>query len=293
MKTVHTATELRETLDALTAQHDLSIGFVPTMGALHEGHLSLIHAARQAHELVVLSIFVNPKQFEDGGDFSSYPRDEARDLELARGAGVDVVFMPDASEMYPPGFTTSVQLGPELTSVLEGAVRGSEHFSGMATVVCKLLLAVRPAAAYFGEKDFQQLVVVRRVARDLGLPVRIIGCPTLREADGLALSSRNVRLTTDERRRAAAIPRALTGAAAAVRQGETDVTVLRSRALQVLDEAGLDCEYLAFVNPDTLEAVTSIAAPTVCAVAVSTASTRLIDNQLLTPPVFEGSTDVC
>lgn len=278
---------LRELRAALVISGDAaSVGFVPTMGALHEGHLSLVAAARAAHQFVVLSIFVNPKQFNDGTDFSSYPRDEGRDFELAAAAGVDVLFAPDATEVYPPGFCTTVSVGPQLTAVLEGAVRGPEHFSGMATVVCRLLLAVRADAAYFGEKDFQQLVVVRRFVEDLGIPVRIIGCPTLREPDGLALSSRNVRLSVDERARAAAIPGALAAIETAVAEGIRDVERLRSIAFKLLQEARLEIEYVAFVHPNTLEAVTSITGPTVCAVAVSTESTRLIDNRWLAPPVF-------
>jgi pantoate--beta-alanine ligase len=283
---VRSITELRDALREArpSARPEATIGFVPTMGALHDGHLSLVRAARAEHETVVLSIFVNPKQFEDGGDFSSYPRDEARDLELARAAGVDVVFLPDADEMYPQGFATTVSIDARLTAVLEGAVRGVEHFNGMATVVSKLLIAVQPDTAYFGAKDFQQLVVVRRLVADLGLQVNIVGCPTLREADGLALSSRNVRLSPEERRSAAAIPEALAAISAAVRQGERDTLELHALGCRVLEGAGLRVEYLAFVQPDTLQPMATVDGGVVCAVAVATDSTRLIDNELLIPP---------
>lgn len=268
------------------------VGFIPTMGALHAGHLSLVSAARKQHDTVVMSIFVNPKQFEDGGDFSGYPRDESRDLELAREAGVDLVFMPDAAEMYPSGFATTVSVDSRLTSVLEGAVRGEAHFSGMATVVVKLLIAVQPDAAYFGAKDFQQLVVVRRFVEDLGLSARIISCPTLRETDGLALSSRNVRLSPAERQSAAAIPRALAEISRATQSGEHRTSVLHELGLGILESAGLEIEYLAFVHPDTLQPVSAVSEATVCAVAVSTESTRLIDNELLVLPASEGNTSV-
>ncbi len=269
-----------------------SVGFVPTMGALHDGHMSLVRAAREQHDTVVLSIFVNPKQFNDGQDFSSYPRDEAQDLALARESGVDVVFMPDSDEMYPAGFATSVSIDAHLTNVLEGAVRGQSHFSGMATVVTKLLVTVQPEAAYFGAKDFQQVVVVRRFVTDLGLPVRIVSCPTAREPDGLAISSRNVRLSAEERRQAAAIPAALTAIVTAVEAGETDTSVLFEAGAAVLHQQGLDIEYLAFVHPETLQTVTKVMTPTVCAIAVRTPSTRLIDNELLQSPASEGNTNV-
>lgn len=298
MRVIRTVAELREHLGALRIERPSAaaqaagepsggVGFVPTMGALHEGHLSLVGAAREAHATVVLSIFVNPRQFDDGGDLAAYPRDEDRDFALARAAGVDVVFAPEAAEMYPEGFGTTVSVDARLTDVLEGAVRGGAHFDGVATVVCKLLVAVQPDAAYFGEKDFQQLVVVRRMARDLALPVRIVGCPTVREPDGLARSSRNVRLSPEQRRAAAAIPRALAETAEALARGEADLPALRARALETIARAGLDCEYFVFVHPETLEPVTTLAAPAVCAVAARAGAVRLIDNLLLTPPAVE------
>lgn len=285
MLVCRTTAELREHLTALRSRGDApnGIGFVPTMGALHDGHLSLVAASRKAHSVTVLSIFVNPKQFDDGNDFAQYPRTEEQDHELARAAGVDVVFAPEPGDMYPEGFGTTVSVDSRLTSVLEGAVRGPEHFDGVTTVVCKLLLAVQPDAAYFGDKDFQQLLVVKRMVTDLGIPVRVVGCPTMREPDGLARSSRNVRLKSDERERAVAIPQALALTAAAVQNGVTDIEALREGAVEQLRQAGLEHEYLAFVHPDTLEPVTSITGPTICAVAVPVGDVRLIDNELLVP----------
>lgn len=289
MRIVRTVDELRAALSATRSRFAVpaSVGFVPTMGALHEGHLSLLAAARAEHQMLVLSIFVNPTQFEEGDDFARYPRDEGRDASLAEAAGVDVLFAPDAAEMYPPGFTTRISVAGPLTEVLEGAQRGAAHFDGVATVVGKLLIAVQPDAAYFGEKDYQQLLVVKRLVADLRLPVRIVGCPTSREPDGLARSSRNTRLSTEERRRAAAIPNALTTVAAAVAQGERSVAALRECAEQILAGEDLTVEYLAFVDPQTLQAVTEISAPTRCALAVRLGVTRLIDNGLLEPPTPE------
>ena len=278
MRIARTVAELREMLHG-----DPDIGLVPTMGALHEGHLSLIRCARDAHRVVVVSIFVNPTQFGDAADLDAYPRDEARDLELTRAAGVDVVFAPAAREMYPDGFATTVRVSGPLTASLEGAGRGSAHFDGVATVVAKLLIATAPRAAYFGQKDAQQLLVVRRMVADLRLPVDIVACPTSREAGGLARSSRNVRLSPADRERALALPRALEATAAAVAQGAHDVDDLRARALEVLLAAELAPEYLAFVEPDTLEPVREVVAPTLCALAVAVGDVRLIDNTVLDP----------
>lgn len=291
MRTARTVAELREILGssaeppgAGSSATIRGIGFVPTMGALHEGHLSLIRAARAEHAVVVLSIFVNPTQFNEQADFVRYTRDEQRDSELAEAAGVDVLFAPDVAEVYPAGFCTSVSVGGRLTEVLEGAERGRGHFDGVATVVSKLLIAVRPDAAYFGEKDFQQLLVVRRLVTDLGLPVRIVGCPTSRDSDGLARSSRNSRLSADERRRAVAIPNAIETIASRVQRGATEIAPLRAEALRTLSDAGVEVEYLAFVDPETLESVPSLTAPALLAVAARVGDVRLIDNRLLTAP---------
>lgn len=253
------------------------------MGALHAGHLSLVAAARAEHPIVVLSIFVNPTQFEEGEDFARYPRDGHRDADLAEAAGVDFVFSPEVDEMYPDGFGTTVSVEGRLTATLEGEQRGSSHFSGVATVVAKLLIAVQPESAYFGEKDHQQLLVVRRLVADLALPVRIVGCPTLREDDGLALSSRNARLNSEDRRRATAIPTALRAVAERVTQGECEVGALHALAREILERSGAAVEYVAFVDPGSLEPVTRASEPTLLAVAARFGGTRLIDNQLLDP----------
>jgi pantoate--beta-alanine ligase len=226
------------------------IGLVPTMGAFHEGHLALFRAAREENELVVASLFVNPAQFTEGEDLARYPRDEARDVELAEKAGVDVLFVPDAEEIYPPGFETWVEV-ERLGAMLEGRHRPG-HFRGVATVCLKLFNLVRPRRAYFGQKDAQQVAVVRRMVRDLAVPVEIRVVPTVRDPDGLALSSRNAYLSPEERERALALPRAL---------------ALRDRS--ELD--GLEVDYFEEADFE----------PRVLAAAVRVGSTRLIDNVVL------------
>jgi len=231
-----------------------TVGLVPTMGALHEGHLSLLRAARAENDTLVMSLFVNPTQFGAAADLSAYPRDEERDLSLAREAGVDIVFAPSAEEMYPPGFQTWVEV-TELGSLLEGAFRPG-HFRGVATVVLKLFAIVRPDRAYFGQKDAQQVEVVRRMIRDLAVDVELRVLPTVRDADGLAFSSRNVLLSRDERERALALSRAL-------------ATRDRDAALAVLERTnGLEIDYVEVADFD----------PPVLAGAVRVGTTRLIDN---------------
>ena len=280
MKVVRTVAALRDALAGAGR-----IGFVPTMGALHEGHLALVRAARAQNDTVVLSIFVNPTQFTDGSDLAAYPRDEERDLALAEGGGVDVVFAPDAAEMYPTGFATTVQVTGPITETLEGAHRGRAHFDGVATVVAKLLLAVAPHSAYFGAKDAQQVVVVRRMVRDLGIPVEIVVCPTARDADGLALSSRNARLSVTERAQAAAIPRVLEETRDAVARGERDAVLLCHRALAALAAAGLAVEYVAIVDPDSLDEMARLSGNALAVVAVRAGDVRLIDNTMLPAPL--------
>lgn len=287
MRIVRTIAELRAALSEARGAGSARpaapgrVGMVPTMGALHEGHLSLVRAARAENDTVVLSIFVNPTQFEEAEDLAAYPRQEERDAALAAEAGVDLVFAPAAAEMYPEGFATTVRVSGALTETLEGAARGASHFDGVATVVSKLLLAALPDAAYFGRKDAQQLLVVRRMVADLGIPTRIVACPTSRDPDGLARSSRNVRLSADERRRALAIPRALDAAVEAVGGGERDAALLRARAEESLRAAGLGIEYVATVRPDSLEAVERIEDSALLAVAVRVGDVRLIDNAVL------------
>lgn len=285
MRIVRTIAELRAALTEArgagsagpgSAPH--RVGMVPTMGALHEGHLSLVRAARAENDTVVLSIFVNPTQFTEASDLATYPRQEEHDAALAADVGVDLIFAPDAAEMYPQGFATNVRVLGALTETLEGAARGAAHFDGVATVVSKLLLAALPHSAYFGQKDAQQLLVVRRMVADLGIPTRIVACPTSRDPDGLARSSRNVRLSAEERRRALAIPRALDAAAEAVAGGERDAGPLRERAERLLRDAGLGVEYAAIVHPQTLETLDRIEHSALLAIAVRVGEVRLIDN---------------
>ena len=254
-----------------------SIGLVPTMGALHAGHMALMRAAQEGCDRVVATIFVNPKQFAANEDLGSYPRREAVDLAMLRDAGVDLAFVPAAEEIYPPGFATLVQVSG-LTDGLCGAHRAG-HFDGVATVVAKLLIQSLPDIAYFGEKDYQQLMVVRRMARDLDIPVRIEGVATWREPDGLALSSRNVYLTPDERRRAPALPRVLHGIAARLAREPGAVARELEQGRAELEEAGLAVEYLEIREADTLAPVTAeVTALSRVFAAVHLGRTRLIDN---------------
>jgi pantoate--beta-alanine ligase len=252
------------------------------MGALHEGHLSLIRRAREECETVVVSVFVNPSQFEDRADLERYPRQEAHDAALAAEAGADLVFAPSIEEVYPQGFATQVQvLG--LTDRLEGAARGPEHFRGVTTVVAKLLGMALPDVAYFGQKDAQQVVVLKRLVADLNLPVRVEVCPTVREADGLALSSRNVLLDPASRVRARALYRALCAAAERATAGERSAEALLDAARAALGAADVVPDYLAFVDPETLEPVSQLRQPALLALAAHVGGVRLIDNLTLEP----------
>ena len=280
MKVIRTVSELRRTLIA-PRREGRTIGLVPTMGALHAGHLALLERARGECDVVVMSLFVNPAQFNEAGDLAAYPRDEARDAELARAAGVDLLFAPGVEEVYPDGFATTIRVG-ELTEHLEGAIRGSSHFEGVATVVGKLLNMAGPDVAYFGQKDAQQVVVLKRMVRDLDIPVQITVVPTVREADGLALSSRNAHLTPPQREQALSLSRALRRAAAAVAGGERDTTVIRSLALAELRAAGLEPDYFELVSPETLTPLRQVEGPVLALVAARVGSTRLIDNHMLT-----------
>jgi len=280
MMIVRTVAELRE---VLRQRRNGSIGFVPTMGALHEGHLSLVRAARETSDTVVLSIFVNPTQFGDVTDLEAYPRTEDADVALASEAGVDVVFAPAAAEMYPSGFATTVAVHGVLVDSLEGAVRGRDHFDGVATVVAKLLLAVLPDTAYFGAKDAQQVVVVRRMVADLNIPVRIAVCETSRDADGLARSSRNARLSGHERRRALSLSRALFAMRDAAASGESDSAVLVAHGIDVLAHESVVPEYLEIVDADSLEAAPTLDRPLLVVLAARVGATRLIDNVLIAP----------
>jgi pantoate--beta-alanine ligase len=257
-----------------------SIGLVPTMGAFHDGHLSLMRRARKACDVVVVSLFVNPAQFNDPADLMAYPRDPERDQALAAEIGIDHLFAPSVEEVYPPGFATTVSVGG-LTETLEGAHRGRGHFDGVTTVVSKLFNMVAPDVAYFGQKDAQQALVIRRLARDLDMPVRIEVCPTVREPDGLALSSRNAHLSPDDRARATALHRALATVQEAVRAGERDPAGLRDRARAELSSAEIEPDYVEIVSSETLEPVRWIDRDFLVVLAAHVGGTRLIDNQLI------------
>lgn len=257
-----------------------SVGLVPTMGALHEGHLSLLETARTECDLTVVTIFVNPTQFGPQEDFRQYPRDLAHDMaQLGRG-GCDIVFAPTNDAMYPAGHTTSVDVGPH-GQIFEGEFRPT-HFRGVATIVLKLFQLAPADRAYFGRKDYQQTIVVRQMVADLNVPIEIRVCPTIRESDGLAMSSRNVYLSADERRRALSLSRSLRLAEKLVNEGQRDVVALRTQMQREIDAAGgIQLQYIAFVTDGTLTPVDCVAGPTTIAVAAMVGKTRLIDNILV------------
>ena len=285
MEQVTTIAELRSRLGRARAG-GRTVGLVPTMGYLHDGHLALARAAVAEHDLVVMTIFVNPLQFAPGEDLATYPRDPAGDAAKAAAVGVDLLFVPSTEEMYPDGrdaVLTGVQV-PALAGVMEGASRRT-HFGGVCTVVAKLFNIVGPCSAYFGEKDFQQLAIVRRMAADLSFPVQVVGCPIVREADGLAMSSRNVYLTEAERAVAPVLRRALTAGAEAIRSGATNADSVRElMAAHVRAEPLAQLDYLEIADPDTL-------APLVVADdrarlfgAIRFGRARLIDNRAVSEP---------
>ena len=279
MQLVRTVAEVRGLVrDA--RRRGATVGFVPTMGALHAGHLSLVQRARAGTDYVVISVFVNPAQFNDAADLAAYPRDEAADVALAREAGVDLLFAPDALEIYPPGFATAVTVDG-LSAPLEGAVRGASHFRGVATVVTKLFNIVAADVAYFGQKDAQQAVIVRRLARDLDLPVRVEVCPTVREPDGLAMSSRNVRLTPTDRVRAVALRRGLDAAERSVAAGERHAAAVARAGREAMRSHGVEPEYFELVSADTLEPLDTLGGEVLIAVAARVGPVRLIDNVLI------------
>ena len=257
------------------------LGLVPTMGALHDGHLSLVDRARADCASVAVSIFVNPTQFGEGEDFAEYPRDLEGDLEMLRQRGVDLVFVPDVAEVYPPGFDTWVDVGP-IADRLEGAARPG-HFRGVATVVAKLFGIVQPERAYFGQKDGQQTVVVRKLARDLDMGIEVVVLPTVREADGLAMSSRNVRLNPEQRQTAAAVYRGLSAGLAVWERGETDANAIRNAVRGVLEAEPLleAIDYVSLASPETLEDIEQATPGAMLSVAAHVGSVRLIDNVIL------------
>jgi pantoate--beta-alanine ligase len=281
---METITELRAMqswADARRAAAE-TIALVPTMGALHAGHLALVAEARRRAARVVVSVFVNPIQFDRRDDFERYPRTLEDDARQCAAAGVDVVFAPSAGAMYPEGFATAVEVA-RLTEPLCGRARPG-HFRGVTTVVTKLFHAVRPHVAVFGEKDWQQLAVVRRMTADLDFGIEIVGVPTVREADGLALSSRNRRLAPADRAAACCVPRALAAAALAVSAGERRALVIVARAAaEIAAEPNARLEYAEVRDPNTLDEVVEVAAPALLALAVWVGGVRLIDNRLLVP----------
>ncbi|MBV9192671.1 MAG: pantoate--beta-alanine ligase [Solirubrobacterales bacterium] len=281
MRVVRTVAELRGGLAGPRSAGSV-VGLVPTMGAFHDGHLSLIRRARRECEVVVVSLFVNPTQFNEAADLAAYPRDERRDAALAAEAGVDYLFTPPVAEVYPTGFATTVSVAG-LSETLEGAHRGRGHFDAVATVVTKLLNMVAPDIAYFGQKDVQQALVIKQLVRDLDLPARVEVCPTVREPDGLAMSSRNALLSESDRVQAAALPRALRAAVRAVRSGERDPAAIRSQAMSELTSSGVRPEYFELVSPDTLSPVARIDGEVLAVVAARVGAVRLIDNETIDP----------
>jgi pantoate--beta-alanine ligase len=276
LKLLRTRAELRPAL-GLTSR---PLGLVPTMGWLHDGHRSLMRRARAENATAIATIFVNPRQFNEAADYQRYPRDEARDLEICREEGLDLVFAPPVEEIYPPGFVTTVSVAG-LARPLEGAARPG-HFDGVATVVAILFGLVGAERAYFGQKDAQQVMVIRRMALDLAIPTEVIACPTVREPDGLALSSRNVHLSTEERAAAAVLRRALTAARDRWAAGERSGGALRDVMRRVLAEEPLARpDYVSVADGRTLDELDVVDGPALLSLAVRLGETRLIDNQPL------------
>ena len=282
MRIVRTIDELRGVLEP-RRREGARVGLVPTMGYFHEGHLSLMRRAREGCEVVVISLFVNPTQFNDPADLEAYPRDETRDAAMAQSAGVDLLFAPDAREMYNRDATTAVVVGG-VSEPLEGESRGPGHFRGVATVVAKLLNIAQPQVAYFGQKDAQQALVIRRMVRDLDFPVRIEVCPTVREPDGLAMSSRNVRLSATARAQALALKHGLDAAAAAIARGEREASKVEQRGREEMKMFRVEPEYFAVVSAETLGPLRTLSGEVLLAVAAKVGGVRLIDNLLVDAP---------
>jgi len=272
---IRSSAELREKV-AGWKRSGMLVGVVPTMGALHDGHLSLVREARRQSDRVIVTIFVNPMQFNNADDLKKYPRDEGHDLALLDAEGVDVLFAPEVAEVYPEGFATKVSVSG-VSEPLEGAFRPG-HFDGVATVVAKLFGMTQAGRAFFGEKDWQQLQVVRRLVADLNIPVRIIGCPTIREADGLAMSSRNVRLSAAERAAAPALHRILEAAAAALRNGASARETLLDAEAEILEAGFREIEYLDLRSVEGLRPLGHATEPARLLVAAWIGDVRLIDN---------------
>lgn len=283
MKVIRTVAEIRAAVGE-ARQRGLKVGLVPTMGAFHDGHLSLMRRAHADCDLVVVSLFVNPTQFDDPADLDAYPRDERHDAALAAEVGVDLLFAPAADEIYTNDFATHVSVGA-VGVTLEGAHRGPRHFDAVSTVVLKLLNIVGPDAVYFGQKDAQQTIVVKRLVRDLDIAVSVEVCPTVRAPDGLALSSRNVRLSPGERERATSLYRSLSAAQKVIASGERDPAVATAAARRVLCSSGIEPDYFELVDPETFAPVRALNGDAVLAVvAASLESARLIDNLIIQVP---------
>ena len=279
MKIVRTIGSLRSELEPLRRQGK-TIGVVPTMGFLHEGHRSLMLASVGSCDVTVLTLFINPAQFNDPKDLEAYPRDETRDAAMAAGAGVDVLFAPEVAEMYPAGASTKVVMRG-ITEPLEGASRGVGHFDGVTTIVAKLFNIVQPDVAFFGQKDAQQALVIRKMVSDLDMPIRIEVCPTVREPDGLAMSSRNVRLTPADRSRALALRAGLDAAVRAVSAGERRASAVEKAGREAMVALGVQPEYFAAVPAGTLLSKELLEGEVLIAVAARVGDVRLIDNEIV------------
>jgi pantoate--beta-alanine ligase len=281
MNVMRSVAELRAAL-APERRAAKRIGFVPTMGAFHAGHLSLMRRARETCDISVVSLFVNPTQFNDPADLERYPRDERRDVALASNEGVDLLFAPAVGEMYPAGASTFVEVSG-VSEPLEGEFRGVSHFRGVATVVTKLFNIVQPDIAFFGQKDAQQALVIKRMVRDLAMPLVVEVCPTVRESDGLAMSSRNALLSTKDRQRALALYRGLEAAEAAVARGERDAARIVGMARAAMSTFDVKTEYLEIVSPESLQPLKTLDGEALLAVAARVGNVRLIDNSFLRP----------
>ena len=279
MQIIHRVSEMQAWSES-QRQAGKTVAFVPTMGFLHEGHLSLVREAKRCCDVVVVSIFVNPLQFNQQSDFAAYPRNDEQDRHFLTQLGTDVLFNPDGSEMYPEGFQAAVEIGT-VSQPLCGASRPG-HFRGVTTVVAKLFNMVKPHVALFGEKDFQQCVVIKRMVKDLNFDLEILAMPTIRELDGLAMSSRNARLSPAERQTSLCVSRALNKAAELVSQGEHQaVPVLQAVQEIISSEEGIRLDYASLCDPDTLEEVTEVTQPTLLAIAAWVGDVRLIDNRVI------------
>jgi pantoate--beta-alanine ligase len=279
MKIVRTITELRSSLRQLRLMGK-SVGLVPTMGYFHQGHRSLMQRSKETCDITVVTLFVNPTQFNDPRDLEAYPRDERSDASIAEGAGVDFLFAPDANEMYPDGFRTTVSIRG-ITEPLEGAARGVGHFDGVTTVVAKLFNIAQPDVAFFGQKDAQQALVIRKMVLDLNMPVRVEVCPTVREADGLAMSSRNVRLSAGDRPKALALRAGLDAAKQAVGAGERRASAIERAGQEAMGTRGVQPEYFAAVPAGTLLSKEMLEGEVLIAVAARVGDVRLIDNEIV------------